>query len=324
MNRLSFFDRLSQRALPHYGVLVLGSLLVVSVPLAAYFLLAWPGTAPRGIRVGPATVFSFMPDVILLDRRAQIACGVVYVIAAFAWAAHRWLPWSGALTALSFTGIVALYVENATQLTHVAHLTNAMLALYALWYWSCREDIAAALREGRFWRTPLYPRWVYACSVFAVGYFYGISGLMKWLTSGPGWANGVSMQIWVNVFPRDPTSLWTRVVVSDRWLAQALQWAALIGETAGFLAIVSRRLRAWIGLLLIAFHVGQIVLFGWGFHANMVILALVFLPVHDWVPRLVTRIDRPPAVQTVPAASAVTLASPCIQRGGRPNSTNPF
>src|SRR5262249_26308678 len=140
MNRRSWLDRLTQRTTPQYGVLVLVCLLIVSVPLAAYFLLAWPGAAPRGARVGPATIFSFLPDTVLLDRRAQIVCGVVYLIAALAWAAHRWLPWSAALTALSFTGIVALYVENATQLTHVAHLTNAMLVLYALWYWTCRED----------------------------------------------------------------------------------------------------------------------------------------------------------------------------------------
>jgi hypothetical protein len=307
MSRSAFRDRLLQRSLPHYGVLVLASLLIVSLPLASYFLVAWPGAAAKGPRVGPATVLSFLPDAVLLNRGVQIACGVVYLCAMLAWAAHRWLPWSAALTALSFTAIVALYVENATQLTHVAHLTNVMLVLYALWYWSCREDIALALHEGRFWRTPLYPRWVYSCSVFAVGYFYGVSGLMKWLTSGPGWANGVSMQIWVNVFTRDPTSIWTYLVVSERTLARALQWAALIGETAGLVAIFSRLLRPWIGLLLIAFHVGQIVLFGWGFHANMVILALVFLPLNEWVPRLVVWIDgRRAGARTVTASSAVT------------------
>jgi hypothetical protein len=61
----------------------------------------------------------------------------------------------------------------------------------------------------------------------------------------------------------------------------------LIGETAGFVAILSRRLRPWIGLLLIGFHFGQIDLFGWGFHSNMLILALVFLPFYEWIPRWV-------------------------------------
>jgi hypothetical protein len=298
-------DRLTERTLPHYGVLVLSCLLFCSVPLAGYFLLKWPGDLPHGPRSGTATILSFLPDQVLHDRRTQIACGVLFFAGALAWAAHRLLPWSAWLASLSFTGIIALYAENATQLTHVAHLTDMLLLLYALWYHTCRLDIAAALRERRFWSTPLYPRWVYSCSVFAVGYFYGVSGLMKWLTSGPGWANGVSMQIWVQVFPRDPDSFWARLVVSDRRVATVLQWAALIGETSGFVAIVSRGLRPWIGLLLIGFHIGQIELFGWGFHANMVILTLVFLPFYEWIPRWVARYKAPP-IQKEAAATAVT------------------
>jgi hypothetical protein len=51
----------------------------------------------------------------------------------------------------------------------------------------------------------------------------------------------------------------------------------------GFLAIVSRTLRPWIGLLLIGFHIGQIAVFGWGFHANVALLALVLLPADEWL-----------------------------------------
>jgi hypothetical protein len=287
----SVFDRFGERTRPHYGVLVLVCTLVCAMPLAGYFLLQWPGERPHGGRLRPATVLSLLPDEFLLDRRAQMVCGSLFVIAAAAWLAHRLLPWSAWLTALSFNAVVALYIENATQLTHVAHLTGEILLLYALWYHVCRGDIAAALREGRFWRTPLYPRWVYSCSVFAVGAFYGTSGLMKWLTSGPAWANGVSMQLWTRLWG-DPHSVWTQLVLADRRFALALQWGALFGETSGYVAIVSRRLRPWIGLLLIAFHVGQIALFGWGFHANMVLLALVFLPFYEWVPRWVARRDK--------------------------------
>jgi hypothetical protein len=284
----SILDRLGERTRPHYGVLVLVCTLVCAMPLAGYFLLQWPGERPHGGRLRQVTFLSFLPDDILLDRRTQMVCGGLFVIGASTWLAHRMLPWSAWLTALSFNAVIALYVENATQLTHVAHLTGEIMLLYALWYHVCRRDIAAALRERRFLRTPLYPRWVYSCSVFAVGTFYGSSGLMKWLTSGPGWANGVSMQLWTRLWG-DSNSVWTQLVLGDRRFAAALQWGALIGETAGYVAIVSRRLRPWIGLLLIAFHVGQIALFGWGFHANMVLLALVFLPFYERVPRWVAR-----------------------------------
>jgi len=149
---------------------------------------------------------------------------------------------------------------------------------------------------------PAVPRWVYLCGVFYVGCFYGLSGLMKWLTSGPGWANGVSMQLWVRLFGHDN---WvSRWVVSDRNVAALLQWAALLGETSGLLAVVSKTARPWVGAALIAFHVGQIVIFGWGFHANMALIALLFLPFFEWVPAWVERLRRrfrdPPAAVPFP------------------------
>lgn len=305
MRARSFLDRLGDHTRPHYGVLVLLALLVSAIPLAAYFLGNWPGHLPHGVRVGSATVLAWLPDALLLDRRVQIVAGALFAIGAVLWLAHCWLPWSAWLTALSFTAVVALYVENATQLTHVAHLTTDLLLLYALWYHGCRQDIAAALRDRRFFQTPLYPRWVYSCSVFLVGSFYGWSGLSKWLTSGPGWANGVSMQLWTNLWG-DPNSALTQLVLADRRFAVMMQWAALIGETAGFVAIVSRRLRPWIGLLLIGFHIGQIAVFGWGFHANMLIVALVFLPFCNWVPLYVARRERSlTTTKNVTAAAAL-------------------
>jgi hypothetical protein len=300
----SVIDRLGDRIRPHYGVLVLATTLICALPLAGYFLLEWPGERPHGGRLRPATVLSLLPDAILLDRRLQMAFGCLFVASSGAWLAHRLLPWSACLAALSFAAVVGLYIENATQLTHVSHLTVEILLLYALWYFVCRRDIAAALRERRFWRTPLYPRWVYSCSVFVVGSFYGTSGLMKWLTSGPGWANGVSMQLWTRLWG-NPGSVWTQMVLDDRRFAAALQWAALIGETSGFVAIVSRLLRPWIGLLLIAFHIGQIALFGWGFHANMLLIALVFLPFYEWVPRWVARREAVRDFKQAPATSGV-------------------
>ena len=106
-------------------------------------------------------------------------------------------------------GVVALYVENVTQVTHVAHVTNMLLLLHALWYQCYHREIRAALLQRRFWTTRLYPQWVHALGVFYLGLFYGLSGLMKLLTSGPSWANGVSLQLWTNLWG-DPDSLLPR------------------------------------------------------------------------------------------------------------------
>ena len=77
------------------------------------------------------------------------------------------------------------------------------------------------------------------------------------------------------------------MILSNRTIATLMQATALIGECGGLVAIFSARLRPLVGLALISFHVGQICIFGWGFHTNMLMLALVFLPVYQWTPRVV-------------------------------------
>ena len=279
-------DSLGTRSRPHYGMIVLWSLLSCAAAQCVYFELNWPNAGSRGDRTGPATVFSFLPDALLLDRRAAVTFGFVFAVGAVVWAVGRATPWAGWLASFSFTGVVALHSENATQLTHVAHLTNMLLLICAAWWHAYRQEIRTALATGRFWVEPTYPRWAYSLSVFSIGVFYGLSGLTKWRTSGADWANGVSLQLWAGLWG-NPDSSWTRLILSDRRFAKTLQWAALVGETSGWLAIASSRLRPLVGITLIGFHIGQIAVFGWGFHANLIILALVFLPCFHWVGRSV-------------------------------------
>jgi hypothetical protein len=273
---------LGERSRPHYGQLTLVVLLVCGLAFCWYFQGHYGETRTSDERTGPVSVFSFLPDAVLLNRPVFRLCGVLFAAGAVLWAGKLWLPWSGWLAALSFTAVVALYLENASQVTHVAHLTNTLLIVYALWYHFYARDIRAAARAGRFWTTPLFPRWVYSLSVFSVGMFYGWSGLSKLLANGPGWANGVSLQLWVSLFG-DPHSVCTRLILSDRRLATALQTLTLVGETGGFLAIVVPGVRPLVGVTLIGFHLAAISVFGWGFHANLLLVGLVFLPCHRWV-----------------------------------------
>jgi len=211
---------------------------------------------------------------------------VYFALGTVFWAARFLVPISGWLTALSFNAVVALYLENSSQETHVAHVAGAFLLIYALWYHFYAKEIRDADREHRFWQTALYPRWVYSLSVFYLGLFYGLSGFNKIAESGLFWANGLSLQLWVELFG-DHDSIFTRLILSSRTIATAMQWTALLGECGGLVAIFSARLRPLVGLALISFHVGQICIFGWGFHTNMLMLALVFLPVYQWTPRVV-------------------------------------
>lgn len=292
MIRWRDWNWLGERSRPYFGQLTLWLLLICAQPLCCYFLYNWRGPlSDLGQRTGPASILSFLPDAILLSRLSILILGGLFVLGSLLWLVQVWIPWSGWLTSLSFTGVVALYMENATQATHVAHATNMMLLLHALWYHCYRQEIRTAVAEGRFWTTPLYPRWVHALGVFTLGMLYGLSGLMKLLTSGVSWANGVSLQLWTNLWG-DKGSLFTPLLLEHRWIARLLQIVTLVGETGGFLAIVCRWCRPVIGLMLIAFHVGAISVFRWGFHANLVLLILFFLPCDRWIPALVDFLER--------------------------------
>jgi hypothetical protein len=292
MTLLSRLDWLGERSRPHYGQLVLWTVLVCSCFLCGYFELYWgekrTSDAPTA---SPTSLLSFLPRDVLLDRRLIIAGGVLFAAGAALWAARLLVPWSGWLTALAFNAVVALYLENSSQETHVAHVAGGFLLIYALWYYFYRREITQAGRERRFWRTALYPRWVYSLSVFYLGLFYALSGFNKIAVSGLGWANGLSLQLWAELFGFKESAV-TQLILSSRTAAAAMQAAALLGECGGMVAIVSARLRPLVGLLLIGFHVAQICVFGWGFHANMLMLALVFLPAYWWTPRVVAWWER--------------------------------
>ena len=249
-------------------------------------VLLWRIGAASDLRTGPVSVISFLPDAILLNRGVLIACGVLFAAAALLWMRRVLIPWSSWTAALAFNAVIVLYHENSSQLTHVAHVAGAFLLIYALWYHFYAQEIRAADRERRFWQTALYPRWVYSLSVFYLGLFYGLSGFNKIAESGLFWANGLSLQLWVELFG-DHHSIFTQMILSSRAMARAMQWTALLGECGGLVAIFSTRLRPLVGLALISFHIGQICIFGWGFHTNMLMLALVFLPVYQWTPRAV-------------------------------------
>ncbi|HVS34531.1 MAG TPA: hypothetical protein VMS17_03050 [Gemmataceae bacterium] len=287
-----FLDRLGDRTRPHYGQLVLWTVLVCSCFLVGYFEICWGEKRTSDVRTPlPTSLLSFLPADLLLHRGLILGCGVLFAAGAVLWALRRLTPWAGWLTAFSFNAVVALYLENSSQETHVAHVAGGFLLIYALWYHFYRREIREADRERRFWRTALYPRWVYSLSVFYLGLFYGLSGFNKLAVSGLSWPNGVSLQLWVELFGLKD-SVFTQLILANRTAAAAMQWAALIGECGGLVAIVSKHLRPVIGLLLIGFHVAQICVFGWGFHTNMAMLALVFLPVYSWTPRVVAALER--------------------------------
>ncbi len=148
--------------MPHYGQLVLWTVLACSFLLCYYFEFYYGNKRASDLRTGPVSVLSFLPDAILLNRGVVIACGVVFAGAALLWAFRYLIPWSSWAAALSFNAVVAAFtLENSSRETHVAHVAGGFLLIYALWYHFYAKEIRdASTGENRFWRTALYPRWV--------------------------------------------------------------------------------------------------------------------------------------------------------------------
>lgn len=283
MNGVPPLDWLGERSRPYYGQVSLWVLVVSAFCLSSYFLTEYRGMPADGVHTGPVSVLSWLPESVLLNPTLFYACGALFVAGAVLWLAQVLVPWSGWLTAAAFSGMLALYFETVPQVTHVAHATNMVLWIYALWYHFYAAEIRTALAEGRFWTTPLCPRWLHALTVFYLGLFYGMSGLMKFSTAGFGWGNGVTMQLWVSLWGLP--GYWTDVILADRSAARMMQFSTLLIEMSGLVAIVSWRLRPLIGLGIIGFHYGAIAVFGWAFHFNAILIGVSFLPFWWWLPR---------------------------------------
>lgn len=285
-------DRLGQRTLPHHGQLVLWALLGAAVFLTGH-TTPWARGEPTGATV---TILSSLPRAWLESPALHTALRGAVWAGALLWLAQVLIPWSAWVTVLAFTALVAQYEENLTYVDHMFHVTNMLLIVHALWYHLCATDIRAALRRGTFWTEPLYPRWVRAAGLLSIGVFYSLVGVNKLLESGLDWVNGTSLQLWALAFGRPSAA--RDLLLAHRPLAVALQAVTLAAETLALVAVAWPWPRALIGALLVGFHLGQHVLFGWAFHGNTLLLVLLLFPVAEALDRLVPRLragaPRPP------------------------------
>lgn len=265
---------------PHFGQFVTWILIWIAIAKTYFSCPVVPGD-----RIGPVSVISLLPDGIISDSAIFFALRATLVVAGILWALHLALPYSSWSTVVLFTLVVALRYENTYQISHVYHVANMLMVIHAAWYHFYHREIRQALQERRFWKTNLYPRWVFLLSVFYIGLFHTLAGVSKLTTSGLQWADGLSLQLWMHLWGQAGSPL-RDLVVSHRDLAMILQIGTLILETAAIVALVSPLLRKIIGVGLVSFYFGVISTFGWHFHFNMLFVALFFLPVDAAVARV--------------------------------------
>ena len=269
-----FVDWLQDEATPWFGqfstwVLLLFAVIVALTPIE--FDLGQR-------REVAATIFSWLPESLIRSPMLFVVVRIALLVSAVLWALRIAIPISCWSTVLFFTLCWALRMENLTNGAHIFNVTNWLLIIHAMWFHFRRQEIHTAIREGRFWDARLYPRWVFWLCIFYLGWFHTLAGLSKITTSGFGWGDGVSLQLWTQLFGWEP-SPFGKLLLWDVRLTSLMQTGALVIECLSILCIINRWFRYAIGFALFGFYLGVLTTFvNFGFHFNAVLVAMFLLP----------------------------------------------
>lgn len=270
--------RLFERTPPRFGQYTTWILCGLAIVLSCL-----PVEYAIGERQSAGTILGWLPGSVLEMPALMWMARAVLLISALCWAAHFGLPFSSWLTALSFTLVWSLRMENTWHAAHIFNATNMLLYVHAMWFQADYVNMKKARQQKRFWTSNLYPNWVFALSVFYLCWFHSWAGATKIVESGFDWGNGLSLQLWVYLWgwPASPT---TQLILSSRTLTRLLQTGALIFETSAILGLFNRWLRWIVGFNLLGFYLGVLTTFvDYGFHANALLVALFLLPTRRFI-----------------------------------------
>lgn len=276
MNLLKrFFSWLQDEATPLYGQIATWMLLSFAV-IVALSPIEFSAGPQRPV---PATIFSWMPESLIRSPELFFGVRVVLLGSAVMWAFRVAIPFSCWLTVAAFTMSWALRMENLTNGAHIFNVTNWLLIIHAMWFHFRHREIQASLKDGRFWDAKLYPRWVFWLCIFYLGWFHTLAGLSKICASGFGWGDGVSLQLWTELFGWEH-SPFGKLLLWDVRLTALMQTGALVIECLSILCVLNRWFRYGIGLALFGFYLGVLTTFvDFGFHFNAILVAFFLLPV---------------------------------------------
>ena len=286
---------LLNRADMRFGMLSVRILLAVVILIAVFPIEFSIG--PRSNQ--PATIFTWLPEWLLRNGMFFSVVRISVVSAALMWWLRIWTPISCWLTVVLAMLLWSLRMENLTNGAHVFNVANMLLVVHAMWFQFYHHEIDTAFKsdttlddtgadesesEKRHERLQrCYPRWVFMLSVFYLGWFHSLAGFTKILSTGFGWGNGISLQLWTKLFGWEP-SPFGQLLLYDARLTAWMQTGALLIECACILVIFNRWLRYGLGLALFGFYVGVLTTFvSFGFHFNALLVVWFLLPVDWWL-----------------------------------------
>jgi hypothetical protein len=298
--RLAGWQRLFARERLVFGQIALWLILLACALLAARFA---PPPAEHARTGDLVSVLSFLPDSVLRSHALFHGLRVSFCVLALAWAFGWLLPWSSWGATATFTALMAQAQESSGGPSHSMNLITQVLWVFALWFQLEHAAMAQARRRGDYWHAALQPRWVVLLPIGMIGWLYTLSGMTKLVDSGLGWADGLSMQLWVLAFGRRGPLF--DLMIEQRALVAALQWLTLVFETSAVLCVAIRPLRWLAGAMLTGFHFGQQLVFDFPFYGNQLLLVLFLLPTQAALHALADRVRRergsPTTAQAPPA-----------------------
>jgi hypothetical protein len=271
-------DWLLDAAMPRFGIMVTWLLCLFAIILACS-----PIEFADGVKSAQgASLFSWLPEGLLRSGPFFTGVRVVLAVSAVCWILRVGVPVSCWITTFAFMLMWSLRMENLTNGAHIFNVTNMLMFIHALWYQFYWREMKSGVDADTLWTTACYPRWVFLLSLFYLGWFHTLAGVTKILNSGFGWGNGVSLQLWTELFGNTGTPF-AQTILFDSRLTAVMQTGALVIECASILCLLSTWLRYAVGIGLTGFYIGVLTTFvTFGFHFNAVLVALFLLPV-DWL-----------------------------------------
>ncbi len=232
----------------------------------------------------PSGLARYLDVSLLMHPPAALGLAAVVTLLLFLGLIHRWPP----AYLLALLGLHLLYVSRFSlgktpHGTHLLGLTLLSLALGLLLF-----------------QTPLYRRrTALGFTYFFVGLSYTLAALSKLVATGPGWANGTHLSLWmlekgVDVTARagiwEPTFV-QQLLLTHPTLSTALLTGALLLELLAF-TVWWRPFRRPVLLGLICMHIGIYVTLQISFHFAVLELLLLALPWSQWFDVLLKKTER--------------------------------
>ncbi|TNE88096.1 MAG: hypothetical protein EP330_15680 [Deltaproteobacteria bacterium] len=250
--------------------------------IATSFAFNNPVPHPPGTRIHHLAVLGYViPEAVLDHPVYWWTAWLMMAGGAVTWLAGRGLRVAPIVTLVGMLLVYTHDVEHMFYTRHQGFMPTQIGFVLAAWTLIDRKRIAEAIARGTVWQDTLLPRWVEYATLGYMGWHYTVSGISKIATSGIGWANAESLQLWMARFGFGPVGAF---IAETPWFAGMGMAIVLFLETFGILGLPWKVSRPVFGFGLLVFHLSLEITLNLGFYANEWSLIILTMPLFKDTP----------------------------------------